>query len=82
MKNYFTKSDLEHGQIIDFDRWSHQQVNLISLRQNHAKHILKGCGLNIELLDKLRVGQMVVLNHREELNAIVKDTENNFRFIK
>lgn len=82
MKNYFTKSDLEHGQIIDFDRWSHQQVNLISLRQNHAKNILKGCGLNIELLDKLRVGQMVVLNHREELNAIVKDTENNFRFIK
>ena len=82
MKNYFTKSDLEHGQIIDFDLWSHHQINLVSLRKNHAKSILKGSGLNTDLIEKLRVGQMVVLNHREEINAIVKDGENNFRFIK
>lgn len=82
MRNYFTKSDLQHGQIIDFDRWSHNQITLAILNHHYAIQILMDSGLNGDLLEALKIGQMVVLNHREELNAIVKDTRNNYRFIK
>ena len=83
-----TKSSIEefHGQIINFDIWNRYhscfQINIIALRLEGAKNMLRANLVDEELIHQMKIGQLIILNHRKEINAIVKDTENNFRFIK
>ena len=70
-----------HGQIIEFESWPHH-VNIIAMSADQTQRILIGNGLDPNLAAQIKAGQLIVLNHRQELNAIAKDTENNFRMIK
>lgn len=75
-----------HGQIVDFNIWikhhSAHQINLANLQLCEAKKILAENHINQDLAQQMRVSQLIILNHRQEINAITKDTEHNFRLIK
>lgn len=86
MKTQNSQIEEFHGQIVDFDIWhkyhSCYQINIISLKLEGAKNMLRANLIDDELIHKMRISQLIILNHRQEINALVKDTEENFRFIK
>lgn len=69
-----------HGQIIDFKFWLEQKIDRC-LNNLEARVILEFNGLDENLLDKMKPGQLIAINHSQKTWAICKDTANNFRYI-
>lgn len=69
-----------HGQILNLISWLDQK-NDRCLNNHEAKSILKQNGLDENLLDKMKPGQLIVINHSQITRAICKDTADNFRYI-
>lgn len=69
-----------HGLIIDLKFWL-EQKNDRCLDNLEARQILEQNGLNQNLLDKMKPGQLIVMNHSRNIRAICKDNANHFRYI-
>ncbi len=69
-----------HGEIIDFNLWL-EQKNDRCLDNHEAKLILEQNELDPTLLEKMKPGQLIILNHSKQVRAICKDTISDFRYI-